>query len=407
MSPPSGTPARGSPIPAKGAMERLRQLVQSIGDPAFAGRLYKVYEAAERAIAGLGDMELGKYSEMTETGAPDLSMWEELAPVIRDTVVDVNGLLSKVRELFPTGGAEGSGGISELIGDAIEAAAASNSTEARLEAGKQEAVEHVHALAATLAREITNLGERMRTPQVVSDRWNLLGDLQEFRGKFRSAAADLIYLSAICFQEVRREEIIPGWREEIQEAVTTRRAVTDLSRLLTMHHQRLAGAPVGQRVHMAQALLKDLDAFGRSRAYVMLRTADKRCFVEFRALLSGFQDESDFARVVKAVGEFVEFSKGLSHINKRSSLVEHDRELLASLSVMLEQIELQRETDPVVALAGVQDVVKRAIELYGRTPSLDTYLRRVKKRDLAALNPAELAAEVEQLRVLIAQSMME
>src|SRR5918996_663673 len=77
---------------------RLEQVLQAIPDRAFAERLRKVYVAAAQAVVQLADMDLVKYESTGTERAPDLSLWEEMAPVIRDTVMDVNAMVSVLRE---------------------------------------------------------------------------------------------------------------------------------------------------------------------------------------------------------------------------------------------------------------------------------------------------------------------
>ena len=177
---------------------RLVQVLDAIPDRAFAGRLRKVYLAAAQAIARLGDMDLLQYETTTVEGAPDLSLWEEMAPVIRDTVVDVNALLSVVREEFPAAPA---GGLAETIMQAIEEAGPLPEGTINFRRAN-EAERTLQAITQQLAQQITQLGERMRSPAVVSDRWNLLADLQAFRSRFREMIGDLVYLSASAFGEL-------------------------------------------------------------------------------------------------------------------------------------------------------------------------------------------------------------
>jgi hypothetical protein len=379
--------------------EALAEIVGTLPDPDFAGRLRRVWEAAVRALSGMGEVELGRYVELAETGLPDLSVWEQVAPVIRDMVLDVNRLLTTVRELFPT---EPRGGIADLIGEVLEEAAG-EAGQGVLVQREEEARQQIQTCAAVLAAEVSNLGERVRSPQVVSDRWNLLTDVQESRGKFRAAVSDLVFLSASALAPVSRGEVIPGWADEVQESVAARRAVTDLARVLAAHHARLVAAAPEERGPRIEALVRDLDAFGRSRAYVLLRVPDKRRLVEFRALLRRLVTSPAVA--LDAVRELADFAQGLSHINRRQILVEHDREVFAACAVQLERADALRPRRPREAALGLAEAARLAEALYGRNPSLDTWLRKARRRDLAATPAAALEAEIELLRGLLATAM--
>ncbi len=375
------------------ALSRLRDVAESIPDQAFGGRLWKIYESGASAIAALGYLELSKYEDYSEEASADLSMWEEVAPVISKTLMEVNRLLAAVRELFP---ARDEGRIGELIGEAI---GEGGEQEALLQRKEEEATRQIQLLADVLASNISELGGRVRSPQVVSDRWNLLADLQEFRGKFREAIGDMIYLTASAFAPMSRTEVVPGFADDVREAVSARRSVTDLGRLMAVYSARVRAAAPAERPETVAALTRDFDAFGRSRAYGVLRSVDKRRFVEFRSLLRRSPSDPGLD-VAVAVEDFAAFTQSLSHINKRTCLQEHDRELLAACSVKLENVELARVKRPLESAALLSEAIRDAAELYGRDPSLDAYLRKAKKRDLAALDGTELGAEVELVREL-------
>ncbi|MBI5547881.1 MAG: hypothetical protein HY901_28695, partial [Deltaproteobacteria bacterium] len=131
-------------------------------------------------------------------------------------------------------------------------------------------------------------------------------------------------------------------------------------------------------------------------------------FVELRSLLNGFPARLATEDLVRAVGDFAEFTQGLTSINRRAMLVEHDREVLASCAVVLEGVDQQlRALKPADALACLAEAVTRVQDLYGRNTSLDAYLRKVRKRDLSTLSAAELEAETEVLRELLASATAE
>jgi hypothetical protein len=379
---------------------KLQSIAVSIADKDFGTRLGKVFAEAVKTIQGLGELGLGRYEDLAETGVPALELWEEVAPVIRSTVMDVNRLLSTVQQLFPE---EAQGGIADLIDETLESPEEATA-EGLLRRRKQEARHHIRVVTNALVNEISNLGERIRSPSVVSDRWNLLTDIQEFRGRFRTAVGDLIYLTALAFAPVSREEVVSGFAEEIRESIASRRSVTDLARLMSVHAARFAAASAGELPGLLEGLTRDLDAFGHSRAYALLRTQDKRRFVELRALFHG-PGTGDAAAMKATVSELSKLTQGLSHINKRSCLIEHDRQVFACCSVALEQAEASNPERPSDAAKLFARSVSLAGDLYGRHPSLDAYLRKSKKRDLARLGGSELAFELELFRGLLVTAM--
>jgi len=253
---------------------RLRQVLESIQDRAFAARLRKVYLAAAQAVVRLSDMDLVRYETTSVDDSPDLSLWEEMAPVIRDTVMDVNGLLQVIREHFPQ---NVEGGLADVVERAVNETVAPSRPD--------DAVAVMHAVMGRLAQQVTELGEGMRKPEVVSDRWNLLSEIQRFRTRFRQEIGTLVHESAAVFADVHQKDVVPGFLEEVSSAVTVRATVSDLVRVVSARLDKIREAEPEDTQWHAQQLEKELDLFGKTPAYRALRAQDKRAVVEFRAKL--------------------------------------------------------------------------------------------------------------------------
>ncbi len=373
----------------------LLQIVDGLADRAFAAKLRKVYFAAAQAITKLSDIDLVKYETGTVDTAPDLSLWEEMAPVIRDTVMDVNGLLSAIREQFPSGG-----GLEDALSRALEDTG-SHSPEARK---IRQITQTMQSTMMHIAQQITELGELMRNPQVVSDRWNLLAELQRFRSRFREEIGDLVYDTASMFREIRREEVVPGHAEAISAALLVRATVADLRRVTSTRVQTIRDADAEDIQWHAQQLEKELDLFGQTPAYGALRAQDKRAVIEFR---QGLGDLSRRANITKAellalVEPFAALVASLDQVNKRQILIAHDREVLAACGVRLEHAENMLARDPTGAARVLAEAALTAQSLYGRDHDLDLFLRKSRKTSLSSLTGRDLQQSLEQLRMLLA-----
>ena len=111
----------------------------------------------------------------------------------------------------------------------------------------------LRASAERLARRVGELGVAMRRPEVVSDGWTLMAELQAFRADFRARMGDLVYLTASAFEDVRREEVVPGAQAEMASAVALRVSVAELRRSLQGKLERAAahGVPRAARARAA------------------------------------------------------------------------------------------------------------------------------------------------------------
>lgn len=378
----------------------LRAIVDRIPDRGFSEKLLCIYQAAAHAVSQLEDLDLLKYEETVAEGVPDLSLWEELAPVIRDTVLEVNNLLNTVRENFPEGFAAR---MEASIADAIEGTGP-------LPPGLlmvrryREAESAIRDAAEQLAHQITLLGERMRTPSVVSDRWNLLADVQAFRERFRKLIGEAVFQSAAAFGQVHRKDVVPGYQQSVAAAVVVRAAVTDLLRVTTARIEEVRTAEAEDIQWHAKQLEKDLDAFGRTHAYKALRAQDKRVVVEYRHALGkcAVRSRLEKRELLGLTEPFGSFVASLSRVSQREILALHDREICAACGVRIEQAATLVNGDPRGAARALGDAVAAAQALYGRDPTLDLFLRKTRKAPINSLGGPELVSELEKFRTLLA-----
>ncbi|HYO57847.1 hypothetical protein [Archangium sp.] len=381
--------AADTPSPA--LSPRLEELLQSLSDRAFAERLRQVYGAASQAITRLSDLDLVKYETAHVDDSPDLSLWEDMAPVIRDTVMDVNAILNVVREQFAVRPAGGAGSGAPLAAT-VEARRAKDASELLLGWMQQ------------LAQGITQLGETMRNPAVVSDRWMLLSEIQRLRERFREQIGNLVFESASAFGPVTRQQVVPGHEEEVKAAVMVRALVADLSRIVSARLSKVREAEPEDVQWNAQQLQTELDAFGRTAAYKHLRAQDKRRIIELRGRAGrlAIQDNPSKHDVLSVVEELDTLVRALSHVNQRQLLITHDREVWAGCGVRLERALGLLGSEPAGAARALAEVAASAQSLYGREPKLDAFLRKARKTQFAQLSGSELRTTVETLQSLLA-----
>lgn len=366
-----------SPI---GLPPRLEEALQQLADPHFAERLRKIYQAAAHAIGRLSDLDLVRYESHAEEAGTDLSLWEEMAPVIRDTVIGVNALLAELRLEFPEGS---DAGLPPEEGAAIRA----------LQDGSRD-------ISGTLGR----VAEMMRDPSVMADRWNLLTELQSVRTRLREDLGGLVFDSASFFADLRRRDVVPGFVAELRSAVTLRAFSADLQRVIALRLERVRDADATDIAANANQLQNELDAFGRTAAYRALRAQDKRHIVEFRSRVGELASEPTLSRgrLLLCVQELHEFVVELQGVNQRPILQEHDHEVMAHASVKLEQAAQLLSFDPATGAQALADALASSQSLYGRHPELDTFLRRHRKVDVTTLPQAEAQAGCDELLALLA-----
>ena len=271
---------------------KLEGALLQVPDQAFAVQLRSIFRSAALTLHQLSDVDLVRYEAPDSGGSWDLALWEELAPVIAQTVTGVNSLVSTVRsELQPKGQGTDLASLLDRTVDEV-----SDDADAERTADVQRILRRQ---SDELAALVAQLGERVRTPSVVSDRWNLLAEVQSFRSRFRSEVGNLVYDVASRYSELPRELLVPGYGEDLDAALEVRGALADLRRTVEGRCRALRGAATEDVQWHAAQLGGELDAFGGSAAYRSLRAQDKRFLVEARARLGGLKTD------VRGAGDIV------------------------------------------------------------------------------------------------------
>jgi len=343
-------------------------------DPALSARLQRVMEAASRAVGQLGHLELVKWEEDAQVDATaDLSMWEEMAPVVGNTIADVNALVAEMEEQFPLG---------ELSMDDRESAIE----------------ETVQGAATELKQMVTEFGMAVRDPSVVSDRWNLIAELQSFRFKFRDRIGSMVFDLASRLGDCKRADVDPGYDDLLSSTLVVRQTTADLRRLMHARIHKVSEAPPEEVEANALQIEKELNAFGRTAAWRVIRAQDKKTILEFRTALKAMtapgMGKIDLLTLLEP---FVEFVDSFEQVNERDILVQHDQDVMAQVGVVLERAMNAMNHDE--ALAALTEAVGMGQTLYGRSPDFDAFLRKLRKTQLT---PDTLKNEVEQFLILLA-----
>ena len=399
--PPRPTPFIPVEDQAAQAVEaKLRELALRF-DPAVREKVSRLLMASAEAVMSLSDLDLVRHESSEETGGHTLALWEELAPVMGGTVTSVNQLIVTASETFPPPPEKAD---VDNLDDAFGPAREEELREAEVVEGPDiEIARLAAAVTSGMRRDVARLGERLRNPTIVSDPWNLISDLLEFRGRVRAGLGELIYQVCSFVGEVDRVDVVPGYTAELEQSLLVRQATTNLAFLFRGHSKRI-GASGDERIRAAlQDSLKDLHAFSRTRALPALRTSDKRIFLETRAQLYRLVKETPpRTREIKLAAEnLARFLDSMSVVSRRENLRLHDREQLARAGRHMEAAT-DNLGDPGVARAELREAVRGAAQLYGRDAQLDAYLRAQRHFPVRWLHDPELVVELERFGALLA-----
>lgn len=337
--------------------------------------LRAVYEGAATAIEALGELELIKYEDSPTDASADLSLWEEMAPLLGATIAAVNALLTEMGVQFPPG------------------AIPPDVTHGR--------VHHIiQNTAGELRTAVTNFGMRVRDPSVVGDRWNLVTELQTFRSNTRDRIGSMVFETASVLGDCRRPEVDPSYGEELAHALAIRTATTELRRTLKARLTSIAAAENEDVEWNAQQLARELKEFGTAKAWAFLRAQDKRRILEFRKTIESIsRKDLKKKELALTLNPFVEFVAGFKGINQREILMQHDREVVASCGVAVERVMgLISEGRAQESVMHLKKILVYARSIYGRKSDFDQWLRTMGE---GSFTDADVPAACEQFLGLL------
>ena len=336
-------------------------------------------EAAAQAIDRLGGMSLLKLEPAAaDEGSADLGLWEQMAPAVRDTVVDVNALLKVIDAEFPDTG-QPIGELPSFSDDRSEA-----------EAGLV-----FRAVAGRLERDVNEVGGMMRNPELVSSRWALLGELQRLRAGFRAKIGDAVYLSAAACASVRREDVVPGFTQELARAALFRSTASDVRRNVS---QKLAKPELAPK-QAAKLIDTDFEIFATLPAWRHVRAEPKRQMLRVREALRKAATDGALTReeLQALVEPALGLLKGLADEQTSKVLPAHDRTVRSHAGQLLEQAMLHLELDTGGAASSFGRAVAACAGLYGRDEIFDALMRAMRSKSFHELPEDALKDRAKQL----------
>lgn len=387
----------------------VAQVLRQVQDGTFRARLFKVLASATRAISRLRELELSRIEHLADTNeGSDLAMWEEVAPAVGASIGDVNALLQTVHEQFPPGEEQAAEDDFDLAFGPSDGPTPSAQMDVPTTLGEKTraAEKAIHSMCDSLKFEVGRFGARVRNPSVVADRWNLLVDLQEFRGKCRAAIGELVFQSCNVFIDVDRPSVVPEYAADLSDGLAVRKAWITLTRAVGPLNARLQIAGIEQQRPLLLAVQRELDHFRSSRGHFFLRAGDKQFVIAFARDLHECFERKLFGRHAQQLVEgFAKFLDSMAIINRREILMNHDREGFAECGTLLEQAGLNLGVgEPGKAMGKLTQALAVAERLYGRDRFLDDYLVLRLRWPLANLMDTSVGTAIEELRCCLAEA---
>ncbi len=351
--------------------DALLALLETITDRELATRLNDVLAACGRCIERLAAINLVSLEPTdADEGAPDLALWEKMAPAVGETVVAVNELCAVIDECFPPASRVSSYG-----------------REGSDERAEYEATAVFRTISPLIKKEVGEVGSLMRRPELLSSPWGLLAELQRLRSQIRSRVSDAVYLSAGALGAVSRDEVVPGAAQEVLRALSFRGTESALRRTA---QQRLEGASAGHT--LAKNLEEDFEVLAAMPAWRHVKIDTKRQMLRLRSLLKAAagNPETTVSAVAALVQPMLELLGATSFELSRGVLISHDRQARNLSLRRAEQAELHLVLETGAAGWALEAAFDAAQALRGCNEVVDELLRQATKNDVSELPEAEL-----------------
>lgn len=357
------------PILAAFLGPRALGVVENVADGEVRERVIEALLACMDSLVVVDALNLAKH-ELAELETPDLSVWEELAPDVRNVLVAVRKTADQLIELFPaTSGPQDEVQDTDTLNvDDLFGGDLGTEFDAIVQNAQEELGAGIATLAGMLQRDFIEFGGRLRSPQVVADRWELLGLLHEFKGKCSQCLEAIVATVLRAFSDEAIEEVLPRYTSTATRALQMRRSVVDLSFDLNRFDGALKTASVEDARVLHNGLIECLDQFAENDAYRFVSPVDKHVIIFLRIFLNSWEkDGEDLDRLRAKLDDSAKCIELMRSMNEREELTTHDKRYLKTAQMVLEAG---------LDLFGAKPYLEM---VYGRSEELDVKIRQLKE----------------------------
>ncbi len=372
----------GPKIPASELLgPKASRALEKITSVSLRARIFRAVVICDEALKVADALDLSPY-EVLETEAHDLRTWNALAPHVRQLLVAVGQAGARLKELFPLDGviredAPDADDFEAALANLVEDAPVTPLRDKREREIDQivdgttstgSAFEGVHQLAEMLQTDFVAFGQRLKNPQVVTDRWLLLAELQELKAKCTHGLEAVVATLVQPFTTEVLSSILPRYIDATERGLVLRATLVDFSYDVGRLNAKLQRCTALQALSVRHALMVRVEEFTCHEAYRYLRPADKRELSKFRIALNAYERSiRDLVGFRETVEGFAKFLEVLRAVNQRDLLVQHDLQRVQTARMLIDAEADEEELWPVVRT------------LLGRDRLLDELIRAVRR----------------------------
>jgi hypothetical protein len=354
-------------------------IVSAIGDPSLRERIMTAIQSCAGALSVLDDLDLSPH-ELADLETPNVAAWNGLAPEVRNVLVSVRATCDLLVSLFPAIQTSADIKAEDIenafdsmtlppseTGDGHRGRLIDGIVQGSTPSGAQGLGENVTTLVDVLKKDIVAFGNKLRNPQIVGERWFLLGEVHQFTGQCAQCLEALVatMLTAVSSEEL--SEMLPRYLDATMREIMLRGAATDLLFDVNQFNDAIARAPADELPILVGGLVERLNKLSMAAAYKLLKPQDKRAIIMIRIFLNAWETKPDAAATVRnEVEGFAKFLSLMRDLNWRESLMDHDKRTLLRLQRML------------AAGVSTEEMFPQMKQLYGSFDLIDDRVRAMR-----------------------------
>ena len=312
-----------------------RELITGLSDARAQTRLVDALDACAGALGVIDAIDLDRF-ELFDEDLPDLSVWNEAAPQVGAALRGLHDATARLEGHFPPLPPRLSVSVSDddLCFDVLESVDVPLEPPTRVGAeidkwvDAEETPEQVlPALIGMLREDISAFGRKLRSPNVVSSRVLLLGEIQEFRAR---AVQCLEAMAAALLKPLGPHHLtmmLPRYSSELERSLALRDELSLLAYDVSAANERLGGADIATATTVVRQLGDRLGTFVSHPAGRQLWARDKRELVSLRLFLRAWTPELGLRVLSQQVEGFTRFLElVVEGVSRRPEVEGYDRE---------------------------------------------------------------------------------
>jgi hypothetical protein len=344
-------------------------VLAKVTDRGLSERATAAIDCCRTALAEIDAVNLAE-QELADLETPNVAAWSALAPGVRNVLLAVRQASDRLQTLFPppppSTGDIGADELAEIFGK-ITTRETKVDDIVRGSTSNDALGENIGVLATVLQNDIIGLGGKLRNPQVVGDRWFLLGELHQFLSQCGQCLEAIIATILGALTTENLDDVLPRYVDATARAIKLRAAMVDLSVDVDRYNAAISRASILETSILKTGLTERIHELSSSPVYKFLKPQDKQAIILFRIFLNSWEKSGrDEVKLRQELEGFSKFLHLVRDLNWRDMLAENDRRALISAHEFLESG---------VDVLMIKPYLERA---YGRSPELDELVRAMR-----------------------------